>query len=85
MASGRYPKTRERKAGVVPVTVCVAAMSADGRIVGASDRMVTASDIQFEPQQTKIFEIVPTALVMVAGDSSLMSCLQTWQGSWLRK
>lgn len=57
----------------VPVTVCVAAICQGNTIFGASDRMLTAGDIQFEPQQPKIIVLTRSIVVMVAGDSSMQS------------
>lgn len=55
------------------MTVCIAAIS-DFKdkpvIVGASDRMLTASDIQFEPEQPKINPITSSIVIMIAGDSA---------------
>lgn len=55
----------------IPVTVCVAAMFGGNAIIGASDRMLTSGDIQFEPQQQKIIALTSSIAVMVAGDSSM--------------
>lgn len=56
------------------VTVCVAALCNDGTtIFGAADRMLTASDIEFEPQQQKIIALTNSVVVMTAGDSSLQT------------
>jgi len=60
------------------VTICVATMSllkaADQNvgwvIVGASDRMITAGDTQFEPPQTKITQLTNSIVVMTAGDTA---------------
>ncbi len=38
-----------------------------------TDRMITAGDVQYEPQQTKIAEITPYTLLVIAGDYSLHS------------
>lgn len=60
----------------VGVTVCVAAMcefNGHSLIIGASDRMVTAGDIQFEPQQPKIFDITSSIVIMTAGDSAMQA------------
>ncbi|MDD3853914.1 MAG: hypothetical protein PHD40_09725 [Syntrophomonadaceae bacterium] len=54
------------------MTVCVAAICQDG-IIGASDRMLTAGDIEFEPLQPKIINLTTSIFIMVAGDSSLQS------------
>jgi hypothetical protein len=64
------------------VTVCVAAMGQfplDAQltlgplVVGASDRMITAGDVQFEPQQTKIAQLTSSLALMVAGDTDLQT------------
>lgn len=39
-------------------------------IIGASDRMLTAGDIEFEPQQQKVDCITKSIAVMYAGDAS---------------
>src|ERR1700676_754312 len=54
-----------------PVTVCVAAMYDSMGIIGASDRMLTAGDVQFEPQQSKIRAITTSIVVMIAGHSPM--------------
>jgi len=53
------------------VTVCVAAICEGTRLIGASDRMLTAGDIQFERQQTKVWQLTPHLAVMIAGDASI--------------
>jgi hypothetical protein len=61
---------RRRKAGC-PVTVCVAAICQhenDAMIVGASDRMLTSGDVEFEQAQTKIHNLTTSINIMVAGD-----------------
>lgn len=57
----------------IPVTVCVAAMFDEHGILGASDRMLTAGDVQFEPQQPKIIFISNSIAAMIAGDSSMQA------------
>jgi hypothetical protein len=70
----RIRKVPKREA--IPVTVCVAAMCWDSTcIIGASDRMLTSSDIQFEPNQTKIVELTSSIAVMFAGDSFMQSAI----------
>jgi 20S proteasome alpha/beta subunit len=54
------------------MTVCVAAMS-EGRVIGASDRMLTSGDIEFEPLQSKILGITNSIAVMIAGDMALQT------------
>jgi 20S proteasome alpha/beta subunit len=74
------PDFGERKA----VTVCIAALfqwnygtkanpntGAIGLVV--TDRMITAGDIQYEPQQTKIAAVTPRTILVIAGDYSLHS------------
>ena len=56
------------------MTVCIAVLCkgvASGKsiIVGASDRMLTAGDIEFEPPQTKIYLLSKEVVVMAAGGS----------------
>jgi 20S proteasome alpha/beta subunit len=55
------------------VTVCVAAICDGGTIIGASDRMITAGDVQFEPQQTKVVYLTKSIAVMFAGDSAMQA------------
>ncbi len=66
------------------VTVCVAALfrwnygTKDSPSLGvaaitASDRKITAGDVEYEPQQLKIAFITPRAIVLIAGDYSLHS------------
>jgi 20S proteasome alpha/beta subunit len=61
------------------VTVCVAALFAwsYAPVVRAglvfSDRMITAGDIQYEPQQKKVAQISPGTLLLIAGDYSVHS------------
>lgn len=63
----------EPKIRTTPVTVCIAAMCQwDNKpmIVGATDRMLTAGDMQFEPFQTKVATITERIVTLVAGDIS---------------
>lgn len=76
-----FRRNRNRQKEIIPVTVCVTAMCNGNTIIGASDRMLTAGDIQFEPQQTKIFPLTTSIAVMLAGDSSMqaevLQCVQS--------
>jgi hypothetical protein len=55
------------------VTVCVAAR-AGNVVVGATDRMLTAADIQFEPSAgAKLLVLSSSLFMMTAGDSSLQA------------
>jgi hypothetical protein len=55
-----------------PMTVCIAAICTwpEGglMIVGASDRMLSAPDIKFEPPQKKLYGFHDNAIALVAGD-----------------
>jgi len=51
------------------VTVCIAARS-QGGLVLASDRMLTAGDIQFEPPTSKMTLLTSSIALMASGDSS---------------
>jgi hypothetical protein len=58
-----------------PVTVCIAAR-AGNTVVGASDRMLTSGDIQFEPSAgTKIYPLSNSMFMMTAGDSALQAAI----------
>lgn len=67
------------------MTVCIAAMCTwEGRpmIVGASDRMITAGDIEFEPPQTKVAVFPNNSVVaLIAGDTTaqIAIVLETYQ------
>jgi 20S proteasome alpha/beta subunit len=52
------------------VTVCVAAMCRD-MLVGASDRMLTAGDVEFEPNQAKVWTFSRSIVALVAGDATI--------------
>ena len=65
----KYKKEKRGKE-TIPVTVCIVAMFDENSIIGASDRMLTSADIQFEPQQSKILQFTNSIFTMVAGDSS---------------
>jgi hypothetical protein len=61
------------------VTVCIAAIckwAIEGIgdspvIVGASDRMLTVEDIEFQPPQTKIFPLTSSIYILIAGSAAL--------------
>lgn len=55
------------------MTVCVAALCDGFTILGASDRMLTAGDVQFEPQQSKLWAMTSSIVAMVAGDSAFQT------------
>lgn len=53
------------------MTVCVAAKTGRNMIVGASDRMLTAGDIEYEPESAKHFAITNSIVLMFSGDAAL--------------
>lgn len=55
------------------MTVCVATITARARIIGASDRMITSGDIEFEPLSAKVFPLTNAIYSMWAGDASLQA------------
>jgi hypothetical protein len=60
------------------VTVCIASIFAGGNILGASDRMMTAGDVEFEPSMavptsSKIISLTSSITAMTAGDSGLQA------------
>lgn len=77
-------KVDRRKVGG-PVTVCVAAIAAypGGRIlIGASDRMLTDGDIEFEQEQMKIHSLTSSIVVMIAGDIAIQTELLIQVQAW---
>lgn len=51
------------------MTVCVAAIcEVSGTSLGASDRMLTAGDVQFQPPTPKCFPLTTSIVLMTAGD-----------------
>ncbi|HLF76711.1 MAG TPA: hypothetical protein VJB57_04405 [Dehalococcoidia bacterium] len=55
------------------MTVCIAAICQWGGgsvIVGAADRMRTYGDIEYEPEQTKLYAFTNRVVALIAGDSS---------------
>lgn len=55
------------------MTVCVAAICDYHTIIAASDRMLTAGDVQFEPQQSKVVTLSSSIAAMTAGDSGMQA------------
>lgn len=55
------------------MTVCVAALAEKSTLIGAADRMLTAGDSEFEPDQLKMWIFSPAILALVAGDATLQS------------
>ena len=61
------------------VTVCIATIN-NGIIIGASDRMITAGDIEFEPPVAKILTLTTAIAVLTAGDQSIQ--MQVFQKAY---
>lgn len=57
------------------MTVCIAAIYNNNAIIGASDRMITAGDIEFEPTMPKIIPVTSSIAVMTAGDANVQTQL----------
>jgi hypothetical protein len=55
------------------VTVCIAAIYARSGVFSASDRMITAGDVQFEPPVEKVRYLTSSCLVMFAGDAAMQA------------
>jgi hypothetical protein len=55
------------------VTVCIAAIFDNYGIVGASDRMLTAGDVQFEPSVPKVRFWTNAIGSLIAGDANLQA------------
>lgn len=55
------------------MTVCVAAICAHTMVMGMSDRMLTAGDLQFQPSSSKIWRLTNSIVMMSAGDIGLQS------------
>ena len=67
----RQPKPTILPPRAVGMTVCVVAMCEDRMIVGASDRMVTAGDTEFQPEAMKGGQLTETSAFLWAGNASL--------------
>ena len=68
---GRPPISVGKKKNSIHVTVCIAAICNNDMVICAADRMLTADDIEFEPQNRKIDLLTKSMAVMMAGDSSI--------------
>lgn len=56
-----------------PMTVCIAAIANDTSVIGASDRLLTAGDMQFQPDTPKVKTLTNSIVAMTAGDAWLQS------------
>jgi 20S proteasome alpha/beta subunit len=66
----KYYTPLKRKRRGAKVTVCIAAIN-NGMVIMASDRMVTAGDIEFEPPVEKLLWLTTSIAVLTAGDQSV--------------
>lgn len=55
------------------MTVCVAAIADHSVVLGASDRMLSALDVEFETEQSKIWQFSNSIFALIAGDSSIQN------------
>lgn len=55
------------------MTVCIAVIYNDNAILGVSDRMLTAGNMQFEPMSPKILNPSNSIAVLTAGDSDIQT------------
>lgn len=55
------------------MTVCVAAITNGNRVVGVSDRMLSTSEIAFEPITPKVHWATSAIYLMMSGDAALQS------------
>ncbi|MFZ2644301.1 MAG: hypothetical protein WA117_25145 [Verrucomicrobiia bacterium] len=66
----QQPIKRRESPRRINMTVCVAAICNNNQIIGAADRMLTAGinqDIEYEPPQSKIFQVRDSIFCMYAG------------------
>src|ERR1700733_1115505 len=59
------------------MTVCVAVIAADTVVIGMSDRMLTAGDVQFQPSSSKILQGSHSIVMMAAGDIGTQTEIHT--------
>ena len=62
-------KSENNHSGEMDVTVCIAAMCDENIIFAVSDQMLTAGDIQFQPQHMKAIDVTTSILALIAGDA----------------
>lgn len=65
------PKRRIPAQRGADVTVCIALITDGNTIIGVSDRMLTAGDVQFQPMQRKQAELTNSIAVMISGDMAI--------------
>jgi hypothetical protein len=65
-------ETPPRPGEITPLTVCIVAMCEGGIVLGASDRMITWGDIQFQPPTPKLVVLTSSIAAMTSGDATLL-------------
>jgi hypothetical protein len=55
------------------VTVCVAAVAEKNTLIGVSDRMLTAGDVEFEPAQAKMWIFSSAVFALISGDTTIQA------------
>lgn len=55
------------------MTVCIAVICGPNAILGMSDRMLTAGDVQFQPSTSKVWPITSSIVMMSSGDVGLQT------------
>lgn len=55
------------------MTVCVACICDGNTILGAADKMLTAGDVQFQPDSSKIYKLTDSIALMVSGDMGIQA------------
>tara|TARA_R110000868_G_scaffold101213_5_gene278680 strand:+ start:213 stop:1184 length:972 start_codon:yes stop_codon:yes gene_type:complete len=66
-------KSENNHSGEMDVTVCIAAMCDENIIFAVSDQMLTAGDIQFQPQHMKAIDVTTSILALIAGDAGFQA------------
>jgi hypothetical protein len=59
---------KKTKRGLIKLSVCVATISNNEVVLGATDKMITAGDIQYQPNSSKIWLFTNAIAALVAGD-----------------
>lgn len=55
------------------MTVCIAAICDNNMLIGMSDRLLTAGDVEFQPPTSKIWQLTNSIVLMVSGDINLQA------------
>ena len=65
------------------VTVCVATISTRSSVFGASDRMLTSGDVEFEPHAPKVVPLTNSMVLMSAGDAGVQAEVASDMRVWI--